>query len=288
MRILVTGAAGMLGRAVVAAAGVRHAVVGADLADGDLTDPAVAPALLARHRPDWVAHCAAFTDVDGAESARERALAVNGEATAHLARACAAAGVGLQYISTDYVFDGRDPRGYDEEATRAPINHYGLTKARGEEAVGAMPGRSQIVRTSWLFGPGPKNFVLAIRSRLVSSAVLQVVKDQVGCPTYAPDLAEVLLFLLENGTPGLYHATNRGACTWFAFAREIARQLGYDPRLVAPCAAADWWTPARRPACSILRSGRLEALGCPDRPPWPDALKRYLALLAREEGVAQS
>jgi len=288
VRILVTGADGMLGRAVVLAAGARHAVVGVDQADGDLTDPAVAPALLARHRPDWVTHCGAFTDVDGAETARERALAVNGDATARLARACAAAAVGLQYVSTDYVFNGRDPLGYDEEAPRAPVNHYGLTKAHGEAAVEAMPGRWQIARTSWLFGPGPKNFVLAIRERLAATAVLQVVKDQVGCPTYAPDLATVLLFLLENGTPGLYHATNRGACTWFAFAREIARQLGHDPRLIAPCAATDWRTPARRPACSILRSRRLEALGCPDRPPWPDALNRYLTLLAREKGVAES
>ena len=141
------------------------------------------------------------------------------------------------------------------------------------------------MRTSWLFGPGPKNFVLAIRNALAARPELRVVDDQTGCPTYSPDLARVLIFLLENGTPGLYHATNRGVCTWFAFAREIARQTGADPERVRPCATADWPTPARRPACSILRSRRLEALGCPDRPAWPDALERYLALLARgEEG----
>ncbi len=280
MRVLVTGAAGMLGRAVVAAAAPRHAVAGVDLADGDLADPAVIARLLDRHAPDWVVHCAAYTDVDGAEADLDRALAANAVATGHLARACAAAGRGLTLVSTDYVFAGTNAAGYDEEAPRAPLGHYGATKALAEEAVEAAGGRWQIARTSWLFGPGPKNFVLAIRRALAEPAPLRVVADQRGCPSYAPDLAAVLVFLLENGTPGPYHATNRGACTWHEFAREIARREGHDPERVLPCATSDWPTPARRPACSVLRSRRLEALGCPPRPPWTDALDRYLAWLA--------
>ncbi len=283
VKVLVTGGAGMLGRACLATMRERHAVVGVDLPDGDLTLPGVAASLMSRHRPDWVVHTAAFTDVDGAETQAERAFAVNATATAHLARACAEAGAGLSYLSTDYVFPGDNPEGYGEESPRAPINHYGQTKARGEEAVEAAGGRWQIVRTSWLFGPGSKNFVLSIQKALAARSQVRVVADQTGCPTYAPDLAAVLLFLLENGTPGIYHATNRGSCTWFGFAREIARQTGHDPRRVMACATADWPTSARRPACSILLSRRLEDVDCPQRPPWEQALAAYLAWLERHQ-----
>jgi dTDP-4-dehydrorhamnose reductase len=279
MRLLLTGAAGQLGCAVHEAGRDRCDLVGVDLPDGDLTRPQDVDAILDRVQPDWVLHAAAFTDVDAAETHREQSLAVNGTATALLAAACARRGAGLTFVSTDYVFAGTDPRGYDEEAPRDPVNHYGLTKARGEEAVEAMTGRWQIVRTSWLFGPGLKNFVLTVRRLLAERPELRVVEDQVGCPTYAPDLAEILLFLVENGSPGFYHATNRGSCSWFAFAREIARQSGADPQRVRPCSTAEFPTPARRPACSILRSHRLEAAGYGPRPTWQDALARYLQRL---------
>jgi len=293
VRVLVTGASGMLGRAVWAAvaAAPGHEARGVDLPDGDLTEPGVAARLLASGRPDWVVHAAAYTDVDRAESERDRALAVNAGATGLLADACVRAGVGLTYVSTDYVFDGADPAGYDEEAARSPLGWYAVTKARGEEAVERAGGRWQIVRTSWLFGPGPRNFVLAVRRLLATRPELRIVDDQTGSPTYAPDLAQVLLFLLEQGGRGIYHATNAGVCTWFAFAREIARRQGDDPERIRPIATAGYPTPARRPACSILRSRRLEALGlppppAPPRPPWPDAVGRYLGLLAADEARA--
>jgi dTDP-4-dehydrorhamnose reductase len=142
-----------------------------------------------------------------------------------------------------------------------------------------MTGQWQIVRTSWLFGPGPRNFVLTIRRLLAERHELRVVEDQVGCPTYAPDLANILLFLVETRSPGFYHATNRGSCSWFAFAREIARQSGADPQRIRPCSTVEFPTPAKRPACSILRSRRLEALGYGPRPTWQDALARYLQWL---------
>jgi dTDP-4-dehydrorhamnose reductase len=270
----------MLGRAVVARCGSDHDVAGVDLADGDLTDPAVAPGLVARTRPDWVIHCAAWTDVDGAESAQDAAMAANAGATAHLAAACTSAGAGLTYLSTDYVFDGRgDGGGYDEDAPRAPLNQYGLTKARGEEAVAALPGPWQIVRTSWLFGDGRVNFVKTIRRLLGERETLTVVDDQRGSPTYAEDLAAVLGFLVSSGGRGIFHGTNAGTCTWFEFAREIARRSGHDPERVRPCGSDAYPRPAPRPACSVLRSWRLEAAGCPPRPNWRDALARYLELL---------
>ncbi len=279
MRVLVTGSAGMLGGAVVEALAGTHEVRGVDLPDGDLTVPGDVADLFARHRPEWTIHTAAYTDVDGAESDRARAEAVNGTATAALAAACDAAGAGLTYVSTDYVFAGETDAGYTEDNARDPVNAYGATKAAGEAAVEAMSGPRQIVRTSWLFGPGPRNFVLTIRRLLAQRPTLSVVDDQRGCPTYAPDLARVLIFLLEACPGGVFHATNAGACTWYDFAREIARLSGADPERIEPCGSDAYPTPARRPRCSVLLSRNLEAQGCPPRPPWQDALARYIAWL---------
>ncbi len=291
MHILVTGADGMLGAALLghlrstaaAAAGIG-AAVGVDLPDGNLAEAATAPALLQRHRPDWVVHCAAWTDVDGAESRYAEALAANGEATAHLARACAAAGCGLTYISTDYVFDGRgrggDPAaGYDEDDPLSPVNAYGRTKAAGEDAVRSLATPWQVVRTSWLFGDGRVNFVKTIRRLLRERETLQVVDDQRGCPTYAEDLAVLLTCLVSGRHRGIFHATNRGACTWHELAQATAVAVGADPARVRPCGSDQYPRPAARPACSILRSRRLEEAGCPPAPPWHDAVARYVARL---------
>ncbi|MBK8166543.1 MAG: dTDP-4-dehydrorhamnose reductase [bacterium] len=296
MKILVTGAEGMLGSALVRrlrSAGVGGpgpgnaaalAVAGVDLPDGDLADPATAPALLVRHTPDWVVHCAAWTDVDGAEARYAEALAANGAATAHLARACGAAGCGLTYVSTDYVFDGRgrggDPtEGYDEDDPLSPVNAYGRTKAAGEDATRAMRGSWQIVRTSWLFGDGRVNFVKTIRRLLAERETLQVVDDQRGCPTYAEDLADVLARLVSGRHRGIFHATNRGACTWHELAQATAAAVGADPDRITPCGSGQYPRPAARPACSILRSRRLEEAGCPPRPAWRDAVAHYIARL---------
>lgn len=293
MKILVTGCDGMLGGALLRclgtgapAGGVERRAVGVDLPDGDLTDPVVAGALLREHAPDWVVHCAAWTDVDGAEAAGAPVMAANGDATAHLARACAAAGCGLTYVSTDYVFDGRgrggDPTdGYDEDDPRAPLNAYGRSKAAGEEHVAAL-GQAvpwQIVRTSWLFGDGRVNFVKTIRRLLGEREMLTVVDDQRGCPTYADDLAGVLAWLVSGRHRGIFHAANQGDCTWYDLARETASACGADPDRVLACTSAQFPRPAARPACSILRSRRLEAAGCPPRPTWQDAVARYVARL---------
>jgi dTDP-4-dehydrorhamnose reductase len=280
MRILVTGADGQLGRAcrdAFLAAG--HDTTGIDLPDGDLAASGTAGALLAAHRPGRVIHCAAYTAVDRAESERDAALAGNATATANLARACEAAGVALTAVSTDYVLAGTDPHGYTEDAPRAPINWYGETKARAEAAVATLTVPWQVVRTSWLFGHGPQNFVRTIRRLLGERERLRVVDDQRGCPTYAPDLAELLVALAGCDATGIFHGTNSGDCTWYEFAREIARLGGEDPDRIQPCSSEEFPTPARRPACSILRDERTAALGLPPRPPWRDALARYVTWL---------
>lgn len=281
MRILVTGAEGMLGKAVVPRLAQEHETVGVDLADGDLTLPGTARGLLERYAPGWVIHCAAWTDVDGAEKAPEKALAVNGEATHLLGQACESRGCGLTYLSTDYVFNGlAGPEGYAEDEVRDPVNLYGVTKAAGEAAVEKLATPWQIVRISWLFGEGPVNFPRTIRRLLGERETLRVVNDQLGCPTYAEDLAGVLAFLVSGGHRGIFHASNEGACTWYDLACEVARLLGADPQRIVPCGSDEYPTASVRPRCSVLHSTRLEAAGCPALPTWQDALGRYLDHLA--------
>lgn len=286
MNILVTGSEGMLGQAVLRRLAGQHDLKGVDLADGDLTDPEQVGEMMRRHRPHWVIHCAAWTDVDAAEDQREAALAINAEATGYLAENCDRLGCGLTYISTDYVFHGDGgPDGYSERERRDPLNYYGLTKARGEEAVEKMTGPWQIVRTSWLFGDGKVNFPKTMRRLLREKPELKVVDDQRGCPTYADDLADVLGFLVSSGGRGIFHGSNAGQCTWFEFARQVAVLLEEDPQRISPCPGSEYPRAARRPACSVLQSNRLEVLGCPARAPWQDALARYLHLL--ESGLVQ-
>jgi len=287
LKILVTGCEGMLGRAVMGRLDSSHELVGVDLADADLTKAQQVEDLFDRTKPQWVIHCAAWTDVDGAESNREAALAVNGLATEFVAKNCDRLDAGLTYISTDYVFNGRGgAAGYSENETRDPINYYGLTKARGEEAVESMAGPWQIVRTSWLFGDGKVNFPKTIRRLLGERPTLKVVADQCGCPTHADDLADVLGFLVSSDMRGIFHGTNSGQCTWFDFAREVAALIKVDPQRISACPGSDYPTAALRPACSVLNSQRLEEAGCPDRPLWQEAVARYIRLL--ESGQARN
>jgi dTDP-4-dehydrorhamnose reductase len=282
MHILVTGSCGQLGQACLEALpAAGHAAIGVDRQDGDLSAEGVAADLIARHGPDWVIHTAAYTAVDLAESDRDAAKAANAQATALLAAECRERRCGLTYLSTDYVFAGNRQEGYREDAPLEPINWYGRTKAMGEAAVGDMAGDCprQIVRTSWLFGHGSGNFVLAIIRRLEAGETLRVVDDQRGCPTYAPDLAALLARLITANATGCFHVTNRGVCTWFEFAREIAMGRGHDPKLVQPCTTAEYPTAARRPAFSVLLDTRLDSLGLGPLPPWRDALARYLCWL---------
>ncbi len=282
MKILVTGCEGMLGRAVTARLAARHKVAGVDLEAGDLADLQTAASVVRQAEPDWVVNCAAWTDVDAAEEHREQAMAANAGIPANLAQVCDGLGCGLTHLSTDYVFPGTGD-GFDENSPRSPVNHYGLTKARGEEAVEGMASPWQIVRTSWLFGDGPRNFVRTIAGLLSSRRTLKVVDDQRGNPTYTEDLAEVIEFLVTGRHRGIFHATNSGACTWWEFARAIAVEAGCDPQRISPCPSSEYPTPAARPGCSILHSSRLEAVGCPARPAWRNALARYYRLLNSDE-----
>lgn len=278
MRIVVTGADGQLGVELVRALAPLGEVVGTTIADLDLTDAGCAGRVAAL-RPDWVVHAAAATDVDGCERDPAWALAVNGEGTRRVVEGCRRAGAGLVYVSTDYVFDGRKGTPYAEDDPPAPLNAYGRSKLAGEEATRTLGGRWAIVRTAWLYGAQGKNFVKTILDRARAGQPLRVVDDQVGSPTYAADLADGIAMLRSGGHTGVFHVTNSGACSWFAFAREIVRLAGLSPDAVQPMTSAELDRPARRPAHSVLGSAAWQAAGFPPLRPWPDALAAMLARL---------
>ena len=273
--LLVCGAGGMLGRAwleLCAARGLEAR--GADLPGFDLADEAS----IARHVTGdlrAVVNCAAYTDVDGAETHEALATAINGEGVARLVARCAAVGVPLTPSSTDYLFDGRASAPYPTDGPAAPLNAYGRSKRGGEEALLASPGPHLLIRTSWLYAPYGKNFVLTIAKLASEREELRVVDDQRGRPTSAEHLARLSLALLERGERGVFHGTDGGECTWFELAREIAARVAPACRVV-PCTSAEFPRPAPRPSYSVLDLSRTEAALGPI-PGWRDNLADVLA-----------
>ncbi len=284
---LVTGAGGMLGRDLIALLRQREEnVTGLARGDLDITDAGAVDDALARHRPDVVVNCAGWTAVDDAETREEDALKVNGTAVAHLAAACAAGGVRLVHLSTDYVFDGRVTSPYAEDDAPAPRTAYGRTKLAGERAVlGQLGGAGYVVRTAWLYGAHGPNFVRTMIRLEQERPSVEVVDDQRGQPTWTVDVAGQISKLVRSGAPGgVYHATSSGDTTWFGFAREIFRLRGADPARVRPTTSEAFVRPAQRPAYSVLGHNRwieagIEPIGhwqlalrqafleCPDRNP---------------------
>ncbi|HXS81348.1 MAG TPA: dTDP-4-dehydrorhamnose reductase [Methylomirabilota bacterium] len=278
MKVLVTGANGMLAQAVIPALErAGHEVAPFTRAALDVTDAARVHAAVAGARPDWVCHLAAYTDVDGCETNLDHAMAVNGAGAGHAAAAARKAGAAVLAISSDYVFPGDDPRPRRESDAVGPVSAYGRSKLAGEEAVHAANPRHLIVRTAWLYGRGGKNFVDTIRERALAGTALSVVDDQHGSPTWTVDLAAALVELMEKSVTGTMHATNDGECTWYEFAREICAQAGARVD-VGRRSSADLGRPAKRPAYSVLDTGLLQRTLGHGMPHWRDALARYVAL----------
>jgi dTDP-4-dehydrorhamnose reductase len=286
MRLLVTGARGMLGRDIERA-GRRagHELVLVDLPELDITDAAAVDDLLEQlHRGpgslEGIVNCAAWTDVDGAESKREAAKAVNAEGAGILARAAAKVGVPMVHVSTDYVFDGTAPldgegrpRPYVESDPTGPRSVYGATKLEGELEVLAASKSHAVVRTAWLYGVDGKNFVETMLRLAGERGTVQVVTDQVGSPTWSGHLAPAVLGLLERQVSGLVHLTGGGEVSWNGFAQEIFRQAEVECR-VEPTTSDQMPRPAPRPAWSALESERADVVSMP---PWEDGLAGYLA-----------
>ncbi len=273
MKVLITGAGGMLGTDVARFAGAQgHEVVALDRDELDVTDPKRVDRAMARHRPGAVINCAAWTNVDGAEDSEHDAELVNGEGASFVAIAAANAGAKVLYVSTDYVFDGTKRGPYTESDEPAPINAYGRTKLAGERATALATRRSYIVRTSWLFGPGGGNFVETMLRLGQSGGPVVVVHDQVGCPTYTGHLAAGLVRLIDTESFGIHHMAGQGSCSWYEFAMEIFRQSEVVTRVMA--STTDMMErPAKRPANSVLGSGRTAPITLPD---WQRGLADYL------------
>jgi dTDP-4-dehydrorhamnose reductase len=281
MRLLVTGSGGMLGRDVLRA-GERggHELAGLSRAELDITDAGGVGAALAEIRPDAAINCAAWTDVDGAEAHAQQAHAVNSLGAGNLARAAAAADVPLVHLSSDYVFDGHPrldgsgrPRPYLESDPPNPLSVYGQTKLAGERQVLEASRRHTVVRSSWLFGVDGPNFVETMLRLAGERQSVQVVTDQVGCPSWTGHLAPALIGLLERGIAGLCHLAGAGAVSWNGFAKEIFRQAERHCRVEA-ASTEQMRRPAPRPGYSALESERGDILPLP---PWQDGLAGYLA-----------
>lgn len=292
MNIFVTGVAGQLGHDVVEEL-TRRGIpcVGSDLSPDapsdrpyiplDITDGDAVRRTLEAVRPDAVIHCAAWTAVDLAEDEPARVHAVNAEGTAHIATACKLMGAKLMYISTDYVFDGQGETPWKPDCTEfAPLNVYGQSKLDGELAVRQLLEQFFIVRIAWVFGLHGKNFVKTMLQLGQKHPELRVVCDQIGTPTYTPDLARLLADMIVTERYGVYHATNEGEyISWYDFACEILRQAG-SKAIVHPVTTAEYGlSKAARPFNSRLDRSKLADKGFTPLPHWQDALQRYLEAL---------
>jgi dTDP-4-dehydrorhamnose reductase len=283
MKLLVTGAAGMLGRDVMLAAGnAGHDVVGYGHTELDVTHAGGVESKIGLERPDVVINCAAWTDVDGAEESEQAAMAVNGTGAGHVAAAAAAVDASVVYVSSDYVFDGAKRAPYVESDQTAPLSAYGRTKLAGEEATAAANSRHFVVRSSWLFGIGGGNFVETMLRLAADHGEVLVVRDQVGSPTYTWHLAYGVVRLIEGLEYGIHHMAAAGHCSWYEFAREIFEQAKIECKVLSSTTEM-LGRPAPRPPFSALESQREHAIRLPS---WRDGLAGYLAQRQSEREAA--
>ena len=282
MKVLVTGYNGQLGWEVVRILEERGVECrGVDVGDFDLTDGPAVKAYVREYGPDVIVHCAAYTAVDKAESEPEYCAAVNGNGTMNMVRAALSVGARMVYISTDYVFSGEGEEPWQEDSPYDPRNVYGLSKVQGEIAVRSLMKRYYLIRTSWVYGIHGKNFVRTMRRLGREKSEVRVVRDQVGSPTYAPDLARVICDLIGTEQFGIYHVTNEGYMSWARFAQLIMAGSGLSCRVV-PVPSSEYPTPARRPLNSRLSREKLLETGIEPMPTVENALGRFLEELARE------
>ncbi len=283
MRIFVTGAQGMLGQdlvPVLLAAGDE--VIPSDMLPSeargfvplDITDLEATKRAIALARPDVVVHCAAYTNVDGAEADPDTAYRVNALGTWNVALACQETGASMLLVSTDYVFDGEKGSAYDEYDVPNPRSVYGRSKYAGEQHLQQVLGQFYIVRTAWLYGHHGKNFAETILKAAAERPELKVVNDQWGCPTWTRDLAEAISRIIRTGRYGIYHATGQGECTWMDFARKIV-ELGGLNTPVLPQSTEELNRPAPRPRYSVMRNRALELSGLMALPNWEESLRDY-------------
>jgi dTDP-4-dehydrorhamnose reductase len=273
MRVIILGASGLLGKALVRQ-WTEDEVVGLGSRDVDIRDVDKVRELVAKTRPEWIVLAAAYTNVDDCETHPNLAFSVNRDGAVNVAKAAKRTGSKLLFLSSDYVFDGKKTSPYETEDARNPQSVYGRSKAEAEVRLLEVLPEGCIVRTSWLFGTGGKCFPDTILKLAASRPALDVVNDQRGCPTYSVDLARAIIDLCRNQASGIVHTTNSGECSWFEFAREIIKVAGLGTE-VRPVSSQQMTRPAPRPPYSVLSAKSLQQYGIAV-PTWQHALERYL------------
>jgi dTDP-4-dehydrorhamnose reductase len=282
VKILVTGAAGQLGREAVLAFTARgHEVIGIGRGDLDLAGSANVAQAIAAHAADWVVNCAAYTQVDRAEQESSQAFAVNRDAAAAIARGARQCGSRLLHVSTDFVFGGRQAIPYREDDAGDALNVYGRSKWEGELAVQAVLPEALVMRTSWVYGVHGNNFVKTMLRLMSEREEVRVVDDQIGTPSWTSDIADAMLTLMDNAVTGTWHFSNEGVASWYDLAHEVlsaARESGYGLRIerLLPIPGAEWTCAARRPAYSVLGKTKIRPLLPQPVPHWRESLRRML------------
>ena len=280
MRVLVTGAKGQLGSDLLCELSKRNIEsVGIDIEDLDITDAAATKKVIEdinnKTKLDAIIHCAAYTAVDAAEDNEALVTKINAEGTKNIAEVAKTLDVAMMYISTDYVFDGEGKRPWEPDDKRAPLNVYGMAKYKGELYVEELLKKYFIVRISWVFGLHGNNFIKTMIRLGKERGAVSVVNDQIGSPTYTPDLSRLLVDMIVTDKYGRYHATNEGLCSWYDFAVEIFKQAKLDVA-VTPVSSDAFPVNAKRPHNSRMDKSKLTENGFELLPTWQDALRRYL------------
>ena len=281
MKILITGCRGQLGHDLMRTlADSPHEGIGVDIEEMDITDADSVRKVMEKAAPDAVIHCAAYTQVDQAEDEPELCERINAAGTENIADVCRDRNIKLMYISTDYVFDGTGTDAWNPDDRRDPVNVYGRTKYLGELEVEKLP-KHFIVRISWVFGIGGRNFIRTMLKLAETRNHLTVVDDQIGSPTYTYDLAKLLVDMIQTERYGKYHVANEGLCSWYDLACETFRQAGLKVD-VTPVDSGAYPAKAARPKNSRMSRDKLDAAGFARLPYWKDAVGRYLEELNRE------
>ena len=283
MKILVTGANGMLAKEVKEKFAEGNEIIATDVAELDITNEKAVMDYVMKTKPEYIINCAAYTAVDKAEENYELADKINGDGPTNLAKAAKSTGAKLVHISTDYVFGGDldVSKDYKEDDPKAPVTVYGKTKLHGEEGIKANMDEYYIFRTAWLYGVGGNNFVKTMTKLGSTRDEINVVSDQHGSPTYAKDLTEIIYQAIDKKIPyGVYNATNEGYTTWYDFTKEILAEQGISCK-VNPVTTEEYIemmkvTQAKRPCNSQMSKEKLKKYGI-NVPDWKDGLKRYLA-----------
>lgn len=278
MKVLITGSNGMLGHDLINALKERHDLIPTTSKTLDITDKKQTIDYIRDKKPDIVINSAAYTDVDGCEENRELAYSVNGEGVRNLALACRDIDCPLVHISTDYVFDGSATEPIREDGEIGPISVYGKSKLEGEEAIQEILDKYFIIRTAWLYGINGRNFPKTMLELAENHPEITVVYDEVGTPTYTPDLAEGISRLIETDYYGIYHLTNSGSCSWCEFARYIFEIAGRDVKVI-PVTASEFARPAPRPSYSVLDNSNWIERGFKPLRSYKDAIKEYIELI---------